>query len=68
LELLATDAGAAQPIDRPAPRRGGNPRSRVGRQAIARPVLERGDEGVLDRFLGQVEVADSPDQAGDDPP
>jgi hypothetical protein len=28
-------------------------------------VLKRGDERLLDGFLGDIEIADGPDQAGD---
>ena len=56
---------APQPVDRAAPRGQRDPRRRVGRHAVARPALERDDEGVLDRLLGAVEVAERPCQGGD---
>ncbi len=39
----------------------------VGR-AVSRPPLERDDEGLLHRLLGEVEVAEDADQARDRPP
>ena len=58
---------AAQAIDRLAPRRGGDPGARVGRHAVARPRGQRDGEGVLERVLGQLEVAaEMADQRGED--
>ena len=34
--------------------------------AVARPLLDRGREGVVQRLLGQVEVAEEADQRGED--
>ena len=39
----------------------------IGRDAALRPRLERADERVLDRLLGEVEVARHPDQRRDRP-
>ena len=55
---------SAQAIDRPAPRGGGDPRPRIGRNPIAPPHLHRRLERVLHRVLGQLEVADLADQGG----
>ena len=57
---------AAQAIDRPPARRDGDPRARVGRHAVARPGGHGGGEGVLHRVLGELEVADVPDQGRED--
>ena len=58
---------AAQAIDRLAPRRGGDPGAGVGRHAVARPGGQRDGEGVLERVLGQLEVAaEMADQRGED--
>ena len=43
------------------------PRARVRRHALARPLLERGTEGFRQRFLGEVEVAQEPHQRGEYP-
>ena len=37
------------------------PRARVSRHTVARPLLQRGSEGVVHRFLGDVEVAHEAD-------
>ena len=42
------------------------PRARIRRHAVARPLLERRAEGVVQRLLGEVEVAEQPDQRGED--
>src|SRR4029079_14645992 len=57
---------AAQAIDRLAPRRGGDPRARAGRDAVARPRRHRGGERVLQRVLGEPDVPDVPDQRRQD--
>jgi hypothetical protein len=56
---------APQPVDRPVARGGCDPGRRVGRNAVARPALERDDEGVLDGLLGAIEVAERARQDGD---
>ena len=55
---------AAQAIDRPPPRGGGDPRPGIGRNPVAPPDGDRRLERVLHRVLGQLEVADLPDQGG----
>jgi hypothetical protein len=56
----------AQAVDRPPPGGGGDPRPRVGRDAVAPPLRDGGLERVLHRVLGQLEVADLADQRGED--
>src|SRR5262249_27417711 len=56
---------ASQPVDRPVPGGGRDPGARVVRDPSLRPGLERGDEGVLDGFLREIEVAEDADQGGD---
>src|SRR5882762_9511063 len=46
--------------------RGHEPRSGIGRHAVARPLLERGPERVVQRLLGAIEVAEQADQRGQD--
>ena len=55
----------AQPVDRPVPRGGGDPRRGVVREAADRPRLERRDERLLDHLLGEVEVAQHADERRD---
>ena len=66
-QAVVEGALPAQAIDRLAPRRGGDPGSGVGRLAVARPCGQRDGEGVLERVLGQLEVAaQMADQRGED--
>lgn len=45
---------------------GGNePGPRIGRHAVARPLLQRRTKGIVQRFLGQIEVAEQADQRGE---
>src|SRR6266849_5662863 len=53
-------------IDRTMLRDAGEPGSGVIRDARARPLLERGDEGVLRKLLGQPDVTDNPSDTSDD--
>src|SRR5439155_3596484 len=59
---------AADPVDRPVPRRRHDPRARIRGNAVTRPSLRRPDERVLHRVLGEVEVtedaAEDRDRAG----
>ena len=66
---LAVVAGrlAPQAVDRPVPGRGEDPAPRVGGHAGVRPALRCHDERLLDRLLGDVDVAAEADQGGDDP-
>ena len=64
---LAAVAGRlpAQPVERLVAGRGDDPAARVGRDAVA-GQRSRGDgEGLLDRLLGEVDVAEDADQGGD---
>jgi hypothetical protein len=56
---------APQPVDRLVAGGRRDPRRRVGGNAVARPALERDEEGLLDRLLGAVEVPEGPRQDGD---
>jgi hypothetical protein len=56
---------APQPVDRAVARRRDDPRARIGRDAVTRPALERCREGLLNRVLGEVEVAEDAGQDGD---
>jgi hypothetical protein len=67
LGLRDEPAGPAQPIDGPVAGRRRDPRPRVRRHAVAGPALERRDERVLDCLLGEIEVADRPDEGRVDP-
>ena len=49
---------AADPVDRAVPRGRDDPGARVRRRAVPRPALRRDDECVLNRVLGEVEVAE----------
>ena len=58
---------AAQVVDGAMLRGGHEPGARVVRDADCRPLLERGDEGILREFLGKTDVAHDPRETGDDP-
>jgi hypothetical protein len=64
--LLRKRAIAADAVDRSVPSGGHEPRARVGRRPLARPALGRDRERLLGGFLGEVEVAEEADQAGED--
>src|SRR5204863_2912482 len=59
--LLAPNA-----VDRPVPRRRGQPGRRVLRHSVAWPALESGRDRVLEGVLGELEVAEDADQGGED--
>ena len=59
---------APDPVDRAVAGRRDDPPGRVRRHAALRPALERDGEGVLDRLLGEVDVAEEADQGGDGAP
>jgi hypothetical protein len=63
--LLLEAPGPAEPIDRPIARRGRDPGTRVVGHAVARPAFEGDDERLLDRLLGEVEVAEDADKGRD---
>ena len=48
---------APEPVDRLPPRRDREPGARVARDAVARPGCDRRGERILDRVLGELEVA-----------
>ena len=56
---------AAQRVDRLEAAGGDQPGPRVGRHAVARPLLDRRGEGVVQRLLGEVEVAEQADERGE---
>ena len=64
LRAVGDRAVAAQAVDRPPPGGRGDPCARVGRHAVAPPGGHGRLEGVLDRVLGELEVADLADQRG----
>ena len=66
LELLA--ARAANPVERAVAGRGRDPGPGIARNPVPRPCLERRNEGVGKRLLGEVEVPQGPDQRRQDPP
>jgi hypothetical protein len=53
------------PVDGAVARGGDDPRRGVVGDAAFRPPLERGDEGVLDRLLGTIEIAKDAGEDGD---
>jgi hypothetical protein len=57
---------AADVVDRSVARRRQQPGTRVGGRAVARPALGGDRERLLDRLLGEVEVAEEADQADED--
>ena len=67
LDLLGQPVAPAKPVDRAVPRGRRDPGPGVVRHATLRPRLDGRDEGVLDRLLGEVEVAQDADQRGDRP-
>jgi hypothetical protein len=56
----------AQSVDGLEARRGDEPGARIGRNAFARPLFQRHAEGIVQRFLGDVEIPEQPDQRGQD--
>ncbi len=57
LDLLGQPGPPPKPIDRSIAGRRRDPGARIVRDASCRPCLERRDEGILDRFFRQIEVA-----------
>jgi hypothetical protein len=47
-------------------RSGHEPSARIVRDARFRPLLERSDESVLRKFLGEADIAHDPRETGDD--
>ena len=63
--LLGEHTVAAQAVDRAVAGRDRQPGARIGRGAVARPALGGGRERLLSGLLGEVEVAEEADQAGE---
>jgi hypothetical protein len=57
---------AADAVDRAVARGGHQPGARVGGRPVAGPALGGDRERLLGGFLGEVEVAEEADQAGED--
>jgi hypothetical protein len=57
---------AAERVDRLETRGGDEPRPRVLRHALGRPLNQRRAEGVVHRFFSRVEVAEDADESGED--
>src|SRR5580704_2010783 len=66
LRLLGERALAADAIDRAVARGRHEPRAGVAGCALARPALGGDREGLLRGFLGEIEVAEEANQAGED--
>jgi len=56
----------AQGVDRLEPAGRNEPGARVRRHAVSRPLLERGTEGLAQRLLGEIEVAEQTHERGED--
>src|SRR6266566_6015331 len=69
LRLAAVTGGLTpQPIQRLVAGSGHDPAARVGRNTRRRPALSRHGKGLLDRLLGEVDIAEEADQGGHRPP
>ena len=67
LRQRGVEPGApAHAVDRLEAAGRNEPRPRIGRHAVARPLLQRRREGIVQRLLGEVEVAEQADQRGED--
>src|SRR5947209_9267735 len=64
--LRGQNAFAADPIDRPPPPGGDQPRARRGRDPVARPAFRRDRERLLGGLLGEVEIAEEAAQGSED--
>jgi hypothetical protein len=64
--LLHERALATNTVDRAVARGRHQPGTRVGRHPVAGPALGRDCERLLGGFLGEVEVAEEADEAGED--
>jgi hypothetical protein len=67
LDLLEARA-APDAIDRLEAAGRDEPRARIFRDALDGPLLERGAEGVVQRFFRDVEVAEQPYEGREDAP
>src|SRR5665213_1717504 len=65
LRLLAAGALAAQPVDRGVARRRQYPCRGASGETVARPALERGYIGFLQRILGEIDIAQDAGQGRD---
>ena len=61
---LASSVASTDDVDGPVSRGGDDPAGGVVRDAIARPPIHGGHEGVLDRVLGEREVTEEAGQSG----
>ena len=64
---FATSRLAAKVIDRPIARGRRDPATCIGWQSVRRPLPKGEGEGFLDGILGQVDVAEDPDEGRDGP-
>src|SRR5947207_14313498 len=55
--LASIHGVTAQTIDTPPPRNGVQPASRIGRDTMCPPLLERLHERILNELFGKIEVA-----------
>jgi hypothetical protein len=62
---LASSSAAPDGVDCPVPSGGDDPADRLVRDAVRRPPLYGGREGVLDRVLGERDVTEQADQRRD---
>ena len=62
---LASSPAAPGDVDGPVPRGGDDPAGWVVRDAVRRPPMYGGREGVLDRVLGERDVTEQADQRRD---
>ena len=56
---------AAEPVDRPVPGRGDDPRAGIRRRPVAGPAFERDREGILHRVLGAIEITEDAGEYSD---
>ena len=67
LGLFGPQGAAPQLIDRLVPGRRDQPRARIVRHAVDRPSMERGEEGLLKRVFGKIEVTNAAHEPGQYP-
>jgi hypothetical protein len=66
-DLVLEPPGPADPVDRLVPGGGRDPSRWIARHPPHGPDLERDEERVLDRLLGEVEIAEHSDERRDRP-
>src|SRR4029453_7403759 len=67
LRLRSVESGAAaHGVDSLEAPGGNEPGSWIGGRAVARPLLDRGREGVMQRLLGEVKAPEQADEGGQD--